>query len=165
MVTLQPSELHSVRDKYLRHARRRGLSPASLNAYRRHIDRFIDYLGTRRRRRLQDVRPRDLDDFERHLSKNDFSRVTRTQCRSILDKWMRFLAHQGEVDTAVFPASSGRRRKWSQEKIVASLRRLHRQGVAISYPGLRSAGHGSLTNAACRYFGSLTAAREAAGLE
>ncbi len=158
------NDLDKARDKYLRHAKRRGLSPASLTSYRRHIDRFTVFLRQRKRSSVSDIRPRDLAAFERYMAKNEFAAVTCSQSRSIVGKWLRFLAHQGDVDTSVFPASSGRRRKWSQEKIVSKLKRLHREGVSISYPGLRSAGHGNLTNAACRYFGSLTAAREAAGL-
>lgn len=158
-------ELENARDKYLRHAKRRGLSPASLTSYRRHIDRFIEFLRKRKRVTVGDIRPNDLTAFERHMSKHEFAAVTCSQSRSIVGKWLRYLAHQGDVDTTIFPASTGRRRKWSQEKIVATLKSLHRKGVSISYPGLRSAGHGNLTNAACRYFGSLTAARSAAGLD
>jgi site-specific recombinase XerD len=161
----EQSELDQARDKYLRHAKRRGLSPASLTSYQRHIDRFTEFLRKRTRRRVEDIRPSDLTAFERHLSKHEFAAVTCSQSRSIVGKWLRYLAHQGDVDTTVFPASTGRRRKWSQEKIVAKLKNLHREGVSISYPGLRQAGYGSLTNAACRYFGSLTAARAAAGLD
>lgn len=159
------SELDKARDKYLRHARRRGLSPASLTSYRRHIDRFTAFLRQRKRHRITDIRPSDLKAFERYMAKHDFAAVTCSQSRSIVGKWLRYLAHQGDVDTDVFPANSGRRRKWSQEKIVAQLRTLHRKGISISYPGLRSAGHGNLTNAAYRYFGSLSAARDAAGLD
>lgn len=159
------SDLDQARDRYLRHARRRGLSPASLTSYHRHIDRFTAFLRKRNRQRVADIRPSDLKAFEQHLARNEFAAVTCSQSRSIVDKWLRYLAHQGDLDTALFPASSGRRRKWSQDAIVAKLRSLHRAGVSISYPGLRSAGHGNLTNAAYRYFGSLTAARDAAGLE
>ena len=158
------TDFDRARDKYLKNAKRRGLSPASVTSYQRHIDRFTEFLRQRKRERVTDIRPRDLEAFASYLSKQDFSTTTCAQSRSILEKWLRFLAHEGEVDTSVFPATSGRRRKWSQDKIVSALKRLHRQGVAISYPGLRRAGHGNLTNAACRYFGSLTAARTAAGL-
>ena len=137
-----------------------------MTSYQRHIDRFTGFLAKQRKReKVRDIRPNDLEAFAKFLAQRDFSATTCTQSRSILEKWLRFLAHEGEVDTAVFPAGSGRRRKWSEEKIVAALKKLHRQGVAISYPGLRRAGHGNLTNAACRYFGSLTAARSAAGIE
>jgi len=159
-------DFHNARDKYLRHAKQRGLSPASVTSYRRHIDRFSDFLvAQRKRKKVTDVRPNDLAAFAKYLAKNDFSSTTCAQSRSILEKWLRFLANNGAVDTSVFPAGSGRRRKWSEEKIIATLKKLNRQGVAISYPGLRKAGHGNLTNAACRYFGSLTAARAAAGIK
>lgn len=158
-------DLDKAKTKYLRHAVRRGLSPASVTSYERHIERFISFARKRKRRTIDDVRPTDLEAFGKHLDKHDFSATTCGQSRSILDKWLRYLAHEGEVDTSMFPADSGRRRKWSRDKIVTTLRRLHRQGVAISYPGLRNAGHGNVTNAACRYFGSLTAARSAAGLD
>ena len=134
-------------------------------SYQRHIDRFIEFLRKRNRQSITDIRPNDLQAFERYLAKNSFAAVTCSQSRSIVGKWIRYLAHQGDIDTEVFPATSGRRRKWSREKIVATLRKLHRSGVTISYPGLRSAGHGNLTNAAYRYFGSLTAARDAAGID
>lgn len=160
------TDFDRARDKYLQHARRRGLSPASVTSYQRHIDRFAEFLRKQRKRqRVRDIRPNDLVAFAKFLAKRDFSTTTCSQSRSILEKWLRFLAHEGEVDTSIFPAGSGRRRKWSEEKIVSTLKKLHRQGVVISYPGLRRAGHGNLTNAACRYFGSLTAARAAAGLD
>ena len=162
----EQTDFHRARDKYLQQAKKRGLSPASVTSYRRHIDRFSEFLSKqRKRRKITDIRPNDLEAFSKFLAKNDFSPTTCAQSRSILEKWLRFLAHAGEVDTKVFPAGSGRRRKWSEDKIVAARKKLHRQGVAISYPGLRRAGHGNLTNAACRYFGSLTAARTAAGIE
>ena len=140
------------------------MSPSSVTSYQRHIDRFLAFLEKRDRKTVVDIRPNDLAAFERYLAKNDFASVTCSQSKAIVGKWLRYLAHQGEVDTDVFPASTGRRRKWSQEKIVSTLKKLHRQGVPLTYPGLRKAGHGNLTNAACRYFGSLTAARDAAGV-
>lgn len=158
------TDLERAKDKYLAHVVRRGLSPSSVISYQRHIDRFVVFLEKRNRSQVADIRPNDLQAFERHLSKNDFADVTCSQSKAIVGKWLRYLAHQGEVDTELFPASTGRRRKWSQEKIIATLKKLHKQGVPLTYPGLRNAGHGNLTNAACRYFGSLTAARKAANL-
>ena len=158
------SDLEQARDKYLNHVKRRGLSPSSVTSYSRHIDRFVEFLLKRSRKEVAEIRQNDLAAFEKHLSKNDFAAVTCSQSKAIVGKWLRYLAHQGMVDTSIFPANTGRRRKWSQEKIVATIKKLHKQGIPITYPGLRNAGHGNLTNAACRYFGSLTAAREAAGL-
>ena len=164
MASNKKSDLERARDKYLSHVKRRGLSPSSVTSYRRHIDRFVEFLNKRNRKKVVDIRPNDLSAFERHLSKNDFAAVTCSQSKAIVGKWLRYLAHQGEVDTDVFPANTGRRRKWSQDKIVSTIKKLAKQGIPITYPGLRKAGHGNLTNAACRYFGSLTAAREAAGV-
>lgn len=164
MTANKKTDLDRARDKYLNHVAKRGLSPSSVTSYQRHIDRFIDFLSKRDRKKVDEIRPNDLVAFERQLAKDDFASVTCSQSKAIVSKWLRYLAHEGEVDTELFPASTGRRRKWSQDKIITALKKLHRQGVACTYPGLRKAGHGNLTNAACRYFGSLTAAREAAQL-
>lgn len=163
-VASKKTDLEQARDKYLSHVKRRGLSPSSVTSYSRHIDRFVTFLGKRNRKDVADIRQNDLGAFEKHLAKNDFAPVTCSQSKAIVGKWLRYLAHQGLVDTDVFPANTGRRRKWSQDKIVATIKKLHKQGIPITYPGLRKAGHGNLTNAACRYFGSLTAARDAAGV-
>ena len=83
-------DLDSARDKYLRHARRRGLSPASLTSYQRHIDRFTAFLRQRGRQTVQDIHPKDLVAFEKHLAQNDFAAVTCSQSRSIVGKWLLF---------------------------------------------------------------------------
>jgi hypothetical protein len=56
------------------------------------------------------------------------------------------------------------RRTWTDAKIIAELRRLHREGVTISKPALATAGHDGLAMAAHKHLGGMRRARQLAGV-
>ncbi len=61
------------------------------------------------------------------------------------------------------PAKVYKRRRWSTDIIKKEIKALHRAGVHLAAPNMRE-NHSSLYSAACKYFGSWTAAREACGI-
>ncbi len=61
------------------------------------------------------------------------------------------------------PESVYKRRRWSSELIMEEISGLHQQGVDLAAPNMRQ-NHSSLYSAACKYFGTWTAARKACGI-
>ena len=58
-----------------------------------------------------------------------------------------------------------KREDWSKEKIIATIKVLHKQGVDLSYNELRRAGYGKLASMGIHYFPNWGKAIEAAGLD
>jgi len=74
--------------------------------------------------------------------------------------------HFGTVDDARRAAKLPdleRSSKWTEEKVIAELRRLHRELVRITVPALREQGHDGLVSAA-QMFGGLPTMRHKAGI-
>jgi hypothetical protein len=63
----------------------------------------------------------------------------------------------------ISPASVYKRRRWTAEVIRKEIRALHRRGEDLAAPHMRRR-HSSLYSAACKYFRTWTAAREACGI-
>lgn len=77
--------------------------------------------------------------------------------------------HFGNYDTAlraakVNPASVRRRRAWTEDEVIKSLRRIGRSGQRVSDSAIRT-DHPALYGAAVRLFDSFTQARAAAGIK
>jgi hypothetical protein len=78
------------------------------------------------------------------------------------------LNYFGGWDTAlqaagIDPASVYKRRRWSEDVIKKEIRALQKAGEDLAAPNMRR-NHSSLYSAACKYFGSWTAARESCGI-
>jgi hypothetical protein len=78
------------------------------------------------------------------------------------------LNYFGGWDTAleaagIDPASVYKRRRWNEDVIKREIKALQRKGEDLAAPNMRR-NHSSLYSAACKYFGSWTAAREACGI-
>jgi len=65
--------------------------------------------------------------------------------------------------SGIRPARVYKRRRWSPALIRRRIRALERAGANLAAPSMRKH-HSSLYSAACKYFGSWTAAREACGI-
>jgi hypothetical protein len=63
----------------------------------------------------------------------------------------------------ISPADVYRRRRWNADIIKKEIRGLYRSGEDLAAPNMR-ANHSSLYSAACKYFGTWSAAREACGI-
>ncbi len=79
------------------------------------------------------------------------------------------LNYFGGWDTAleaagIDPTSVYKRRRWSEDVIKKEIRDLLKAGEDLAAPNMRR-NHSSLYSAACKYFGSWTAAREACGIK
>ncbi|MFO7955597.1 MAG: hypothetical protein R6X33_00670 [Candidatus Brocadiia bacterium] len=61
------------------------------------------------------------------------------------------------------PEDVYKRRRWSRELIRKEIKELDEEGEDLAAPNMRE-NHSSLYSAACKYFGSWTAAREACGI-
>jgi hypothetical protein len=73
--------------------------------------------------------------------------------------------HFGRFQSALKAAglpSPVARQKWSLARVINELRRLHREGIKLTEPGLKTAGRSDLSEAARVYAGTLTAARKLA---
>jgi hypothetical protein len=78
------------------------------------------------------------------------------------------LNYFGGWDTAleaagIDPSAVYKRRRWSEDVIKKEVKALHKAGADLAAPNMRR-NHSSLYSAACKYFGSWTAAREACGI-
>lgn len=62
------------------------------------------------------------------------------------------------------PAAVYKRRRWNEDVIRREVKALHKSGEDLAAPNMRRT-HSSLYSAACKYFGSWTAAREACGIK
>ena len=58
-----------------------------------------------------------------------------------------------------------KREDWSKEKIITTIKDLHRQGIDLSYNALRKAGYGKLASMGIHYFPNWGKAIEAAGFD
>jgi len=67
------------------------------------------------------------------------------------------------IAAGVAPKDVYRRRRWSPEIIKGEIRGLQREGEELAAPNMRR-NHSALYSAACKYFGTWTAAREACGI-
>ncbi len=74
------------------------------------------------------------------------------------DGWDRALQAAG-----IDPEEVYKRRRWSKEIIRQEIKELNAEGEDLAAPNMRE-NHSSLYSAACKYFGSWTAAREACGI-
>ena len=72
--------------------------------------------------------------------------------------WDRALAAAGINPEAVY-----KRHRWSKELIRKQIKEIHARGDDLAAPAMR-ANHSALYSAACKYFGSWTAARRACGI-
>ncbi len=63
----------------------------------------------------------------------------------------------------IAPEEVYKRRRWSTDLIKKEIKALHEQGVDLAAPNMRRS-YSSLHSAACKYFGTWTAAREACGI-
>jgi hypothetical protein len=61
------------------------------------------------------------------------------------------------------PKDVYQRRRWTPDAIKAEIKALHRGGEDLAAPGMRR-NHSALYSAACKHFGTWTAAREACGV-
>jgi len=68
------------------------------------------------------------------------------------------------VAAGIKPEDVYKRRRWSADLIKKEIKRLHRAGDDLAAPNMR-ANHSSLYSAACKYFSTWTAAREACGIK
>ena len=64
----------------------------------------------------------------------------------------------------IAPEKVYKRHRWSRELIIKEIRQFHRAGEDLAAPRMRR-NHASLYSAACKYFGSWTAARKACGIQ
>jgi hypothetical protein len=85
-------------------------------------------------------------------------------CRLFHAALKRFKSWNMALEAAgVNPADHCKRRRWDRAKVREAMRALYRRGVEMSAPAVRKADAG-LYSAACKYFGSWTAARNACGV-
>jgi hypothetical protein len=68
------------------------------------------------------------------------------------------------VQAGIRPEDVYKRRRWNPEIIKKEIKRLYRAGEDLAAPSMR-ANHSSLYSAACKYFKTWTAAREACGIK
>ena len=58
-----------------------------------------------------------------------------------------------------------KREKWSKERVILTIKKLHREGIDLSFNELRRTGYGKLTSMGCYYFPNWGKAIKAAGLD
>jgi len=82
--------------------------------------------------------------------------------------YLSLLRHFGSLraarEAAAVDAPLSRNLKWTREKVIEELQRLHRRGARLTDRGLSKAGARGLSNAARAFFASLPRARRAAGV-
>ncbi len=64
----------------------------------------------------------------------------------------------------ISPEKVYKRRRWNSDLIKKEIKSLHKKGEDLAAPNMRK-NHSSLYSAACKYFGTWTAAREACGIK
>jgi len=67
------------------------------------------------------------------------------------------------IAAGIAPKDVYRRRRWNADIIKAEIKALQRNGTDLAAPNMRR-NHSALYSAACKYFGTWTAAREACGI-
>jgi len=91
--------------------------------------------------------------------------IIRKHWRSLYTDLLR---HYGSVKearkAARLPSPPPARKRWTEEMVIAELRRLYRKGVRLTQWNMRNSGYGPLVDAAAAYCGGLPRARLIAGL-
>ena len=126
-----------------------GLSPADVRRYEAWSEEKIVRRLKKRRRCRQPLNSKAMQDADSKLF---------NAALNYFGSWERALRAAGMRPEEVY-----KRRRWSKDVIKKEIKALNREGEDLAAPNMRRK-HSSLYSAACKYFGTWTAAREACGI-
>lgn len=92
------------RERFLKQlSSKRSLTAATISAYRRCINEFVEFLEKKGRKRVGDLKPADVTQYRRQVQRRNLASNSRTQRIQAVDQWLDFLGSAGDIDRSKFP--------------------------------------------------------------